>query len=49
MAATELDSYSSKWALGLIGAALFLVILVGMIRDITERWRRRKEPRLDGG
>ena len=43
------DRYSSKWALGLIGAALLLVILVGMIRDITERWSRRKERRLDGG
>jgi len=49
VAATDLDRYSSKWAVGLIGAALFLVILVGMIRDITERWARRKERRLDGG
>ncbi len=49
MAATELDRYSSKWAVGLIGAALFLLVLVGMIRDITERWGRRKERRLDGG
>jgi len=49
VAATDLDRYSSKWALGLIGAALLLVILVGMIRDITERWSRRKERSLDGG
>jgi len=47
MASRDLD-YSPKWALGLIGMALFLVVLVGMIRDLTERWRRPKEPRLNG-
>ncbi len=47
--ATELDRYSSRWAVALIGAALFLVILVGMLRDITERWGRRKERRLRAG
>ena len=44
-ASTKLDSYSPKWLLGLIGAALILVIIVGMIRDVTERWRGK----FDGG
>ncbi|HTS81724.1 MAG TPA: hypothetical protein VMH40_14080 [Myxococcaceae bacterium] len=48
MAETERDRYSSKWALALIGAALFLVVLVGMIRDLSERWGRQEERRLDG-
>jgi hypothetical protein len=42
---TKLYRYSPKWALGLLGAALVLVIIVGMIRDVTERWRQR----FDGG
>jgi hypothetical protein len=44
-ASTKLYRYSPKWALGLLGAALILVIIVGMIRDVTERWRQR----FDGG
>jgi multisubunit Na+/H+ antiporter MnhG subunit len=40
---------SSKWAIGLIGAALFLIMFVGMIRDFLERWHQDTEPRLDGG
>jgi len=31
--------YSSKWAVALLGAALLLIIVVGMIRELTERWR----------
>jgi hypothetical protein len=31
--------YSSKWAVALLGAALLLIIFVGMIRDLSERWR----------
>lgn len=49
VASTEHHNHSSKWALFLIGAALFLVIIVGMIRDILERCHQDMEPRLDGG
>ena len=45
----DLERDSSRWAVGLIGAALFLVIILGMIRTFTEKWSRRKEPKLHGG
>jgi hypothetical protein len=41
--------YSSKWAVALIGAALLLVIVVGMIREFIERWRPDEARALDGG
>jgi len=42
-------SYSSRWALALIGAALLLIIVVGMIRELAERWRLNEAWPLDGG
>jgi hypothetical protein len=47
VASTERQIASSKWAIGLFGAALLLVILVGMVRDFLERWQHEEEPRLD--
>jgi len=40
--------YSSRWAFALIGAAVLLVMLVGMIREFTERWRTDDPWMLDG-
>jgi hypothetical protein len=41
--------YSSRWLVALIGAALLLIIVVGMIRELTERWRPGGRWTLDGG
>jgi len=41
--------YSSKWAVALIGAALLLIIFVGMVRELTERWRSDEAWMLDEG
>lgn len=43
---TTAKPYSSNWALALLGGALFGVLLVGMVRELTERWGG--EARLDG-
>jgi hypothetical protein len=40
--------YSSTWAFALLGAALLLVMFVGMIRELTERWRTDESWMLDG-
>ena len=48
MASKGRHLYSSTWAFALIGAALLLVILVGMIREYTERWRPDEPWMLDG-
>jgi len=41
--------YSSKWLMALVGAALLLIIVVGMIRELTERWRPGGPWTLHGG
>jgi len=33
----------------LVGAALLLIIFVGMVRELTERWRSGEAWMLDGG
>ena len=41
--------YSPNWALALLGVALLLIIVVGMIREVTERWRPDGAWTLDEG
>jgi hypothetical protein len=41
--------YSSNWAVALIGVAVLLIIVVGMVRELTERWRSGGAWMLDGG
>jgi len=49
MASKSRHLYSSKWAVALIGAALLLLIFVGMVRELTERWRPDEAWMLDEG
>jgi len=49
VASTGRHLHSAKWALALIGAALLLIIVVGMIRELTERWFPAEALTLDGG
>lgn len=41
--------HPSRWAVALLGAALLLIIVVGMIRELTERWLPGEARMLGGG